>query len=131
MAVSAPGAKVNVSQNGGVQVNAGGASVSVPAQEAPPNMSGMSTQEVDELEHRIDQLASRAAAINSSLDRMQKQQAASGYGLRGDIVSAQASMKINLQKAQGYMEHGDPVKAKKYADTAATNAETLEQFLGR
>jgi hypothetical protein len=29
------------------------------------------------------------------------------------------------------MEHGDPVKAKKYADAAAANAETLEQFLGR
>jgi hypothetical protein len=40
-------------------------------------------------------------------------------------------MKLNLQKAQSSMEHGDPVKAKKYADTAATNAETLEQFLGR
>jgi serine/threonine protein kinase len=131
VAVSAPGAKVNVSPNGAVQVNAPGVSVSVPAQEPPPNMSGMSTQEVDELEHRIDQLASRAAAINSSLDRMQKQQAASGYGLRGDMVAAQASMKLNLQKAQGYMEHGDPVKAKKCADTAATNAETLEQFLGR
>jgi len=131
VAVSAPGAKVNVSPNGGVQVNAGGASVSVAAQEAPPVMPAMSTQEVDELEHRIDQLASRAAAINSGLDRMQKQQAASGYGLRGDMVAAQASMKINLQRAQSSMEHGDPVKAKKYADVAATNAETLEQFLGR
>lgn len=132
VAVNAPGAKVNVSPNGGVQVNAPGVSVSVPAaQEPPPNMSGMSTQEVDELEHRIDQLASRAAAINTGLDRMQKQQAASGYGLRGDMVAAQASMKLNLQKAQSSMEHGDPVKAKKYADVAATNAETLEQFLGR
>ena len=132
VAVNAPGAKVNVSPNGGVQVSAPGVSVSVPAaQEAPPNMSGMSQQEVDELEHRIDQLGSRAAAINSGLDRMQKQQAASGYGLRGDMVAAQASMKMNLQKAQSSMEHGDPAKAKKYADAAAANAETLEQFLGR
>lgn len=129
--ISAPGAKVSVSPNGGVQVSGGGASVSVPAQDAPPNMSGMSQQEVDELEHRIDQLGSRAAAINSSLDHMQKQQAASGYGMRGDIVAAQASMKTNLQKAQTSMEHNDPVKAKKYADAAAANAETLEQFLGR
>jgi predicted Ser/Thr protein kinase len=129
--ISTPGAKVNVSPNGGVQVSGGGASVSVPAQEAPPNMSGMSPQEVDALEHRIDQLESRAAAINNSLDHMQKQQAASGYGLRGDMVAAQASMKTNLQKAQSSMEHGDPVKAKKYADAAAANAETLEQFLGR
>ena len=131
VAVSAPGAKVNVSPNGAVQVNAGGASVSVPAQDAPPVMPAMSTQEVDELEHRIDQLSARAAAINNSLDRMQKQQAASGYGLRGDMVAAQASMKTNLQKAQSSMEHNDPVKAKKYAEMATANAETLEQFLGR
>jgi serine/threonine-protein kinase len=131
VAVSAPGAKVNVSPNGAVQVNAGGASVSVPAQDAPPVMPAMSTQEVDELEHRIDQLSARAAAINNSLDRMQKQQAASGYGLRGDMVAAQASMKLNLQKAQSSMEHNDPVKAKKYAEMATANAETLEQFLGR
>jgi hypothetical protein len=51
--------------------------------------------------------------------------------LRGDIVEAQASMKINLQHAQSSMEHGDPAKAKKYADSAALNAETLEKFLGR
>ena len=116
----------------GSGVGVGGAvGASGKPQEAPPNMSGMSPAEVDELEHRIDQLSSRAAAINSSLDRMQKQQAASGYGLRGDIVEAQASMKINLQRAQSSMEHGDPAKAKKYADSAALNAETLEKFLGR
>jgi len=131
VAVNAPGAKVNVSPNGGVQVSAGGTSVSVPGQEAPPNMSGMSKEEVDELEHRIDQLSGRAAAINNSLNRMEKQQAASGYSLRGDIVAAQESMVTNLHKAQDYMEHGDPVKAKKYADSAALNAETLEKFLGR
>ena len=131
VAISAPGAKVTVSPNGAVQVSAPGASVSVPAQDAPPVMPAMSQQEVDELEHRIDQLSARAAAINNSLDRMQKQQAASGYGLRGDMVAAQASMKLNLQKAQSSMEHNDPVKAKKYADVATANAETLEQFLGR
>jgi predicted Ser/Thr protein kinase len=131
VAISAPGAKVNVSPNGSVQVNAPGVNVSVPAQEAPPVMPAMSTQEVDELEHRIDQFSARAAAINNSLDRMQKQQAASGYGLRGDMVAAQASMQLNLQKAQSLMQHGDPVKAKKYLDVATANAETLEQFLGR
>nr|HEV7954504.1 protein kinase [Candidatus Acidoferrales bacterium] len=131
VAVSAPGAKVNVSPNGAVQVNAPGVSVSVPAQDAPPVMPAMSQQEVEELEHRIDQLSARAAAINNSLDRMQKQQAASGYGLRGDMVAAQSSMKLNLQKAQSSMEHNDPVKAKKYAELATANAETLEQFLGR
>jgi hypothetical protein len=131
VAVTAPGAKVTVSPNGGVQVNAGGTTVSVPAQQAPPNMSGMSAAEVEELEHNIDQLSSRAAAINNSLDHLQKQQEAAGYGLRGDMVAAQASMKTNLAKAQSAMEHGDPVKAKKYAELASASADTLDQFLGR
>jgi len=44
-----------------------------------------------ELEHQLDQLSSRAAAVNSSLDRLQQQQAAAGYGLRGDMVAKQAT----------------------------------------
>jgi serine/threonine-protein kinase len=120
-----------VAQPAAKQTGASGGSTVGQSQDAPPTMSGMSASEVEELEHRIDQLSSRAAAIDNSLNRMQKQQAAAGYGLRGDMLAAQASMQTNLQKAQSSMEHGDPVKAKKYADAAAANAETLEQFLGR
>ena len=39
--------------------------------------------EMDELEKDVDQLSNRAAAVNSGLDHLQQQQAASGYGLRG------------------------------------------------
>jgi predicted nucleic acid-binding Zn-ribbon protein len=90
----------------------------------------MSQAEIDELEHRIDQLSSRAAAANTSLTHLQQQQAAAGYGLRGDMVSAQASMQTNLSKAQSAMERGEYAKATKYADIAAANLETLEHFLG-
>ncbi len=103
----------------------------VAPQPAPSTTGGMSPADVDELEHQIDQLSSRAAAINNSLDQLQRQQAASGYGLRGDMVAAQANMQTNLSKAQYAMEHGDPVKAKKYAELASASAETLEHFLGR
>jgi serine/threonine-protein kinase len=84
----------------------------------------------DEVERQIDQLSSRAAAVNSSLDRLQQQQSNAGYGLRGDIVAKQASMKTNLSKAEGAAERGDLPKAKKYADMAARDAEALEHFLG-
>jgi serine/threonine protein kinase len=40
--------------------------------------------ELDAIEHDIDQLSSRVAAVNSSLDNLQRQQAASGLGLRGE-----------------------------------------------
>ena len=87
--------------------------------------------ELDEIERQIDGLTGRAAAVNSSLDTLQRQQQAEGYGLRGDIVSKQASMKLNLQKAQDAIEHNDAARAKRYADMAAADAEALERFLGR
>ncbi len=84
----------------------------------------------DELEHQIDQLSSRAAAVNSGLDRLQQEQSNAGYGLRGDMVAKQASMKTNLAKAENAQQRGDLPQAKKYADMAATDVEALEHFLG-
>ena len=85
---------------------------------------------MDELEQSVDQLSNRAAAVNSGLDRLQQQQAASGYGLRADMVERQASMKANLYKAEEAMQHHDAARAKKYADMAAKDLEVLERFLG-
>ncbi len=85
---------------------------------------------LDELETEVDQLSNRAAAVNSGLDRLQQEQAAAGYGLRGDMVAHQASMKTNLFKAEEAMQHRDAARAKKYADLAGKDLEALERFLG-
>jgi serine/threonine-protein kinase len=87
--------------------------------------------ELDEIEHQIDQLQSRAAAVNNGLDHLQQQQAAAGYGLRGDIASKQASMKVNLAKAQNAIEHNDAARAKRYAEMTEADLGALEKFLGR
>ncbi len=87
--------------------------------------------ELDEVEHQVDQLTSRAAAVNNSLDRLQRQQAAAGYGLRGDIASRQASMQTNLSKAQSAVQSGDVARARRYANLTAADLEVLEKFLGR
>jgi eukaryotic-like serine/threonine-protein kinase len=92
--------------------------------------AGPSEAEMDELEKDVDQLSNRAAAVNSGLDRLQQQQAASGYGLRGDMVERQASMKANLYKAEEAMQHHDVVRAKKYVDMTGKDLEALEKFLG-
>jgi len=98
----------------------------------PQNLPGVPTQaELDALEHEIDGLAARAAAVNSSLETLQRQQASAGYGLRGDIVSKQTTMKLNLSKAQDAIGRNDAVRAKKYADMAGADVESLEKFLGR
>lgn len=88
-------------------------------------------EQLDKLEREIDQISSRAGAVNSSLDRMQQQQAAAGYGLRGDMAGHQSSMNLNLSKAQDAVQHGDAERAKRYADAATRDLEALESFLGR
>ena len=84
----------------------------------------------DEMETELDQLSNRAAAVNSSLDRLQQQQSASGLGLRGDMAAKQASMKGNLLKAEEAMQHHDAVRAKKYLELTGRDVDALEKFLG-
>lgn len=97
---------------------------------ASPDRTANNSIGLDEVEHQIDQLSSRAAAVNSSLDRLQQQQNSAGYGLRGDIVAKQASMKTNLSKAESAAERGDLQKARKYADMAENDVQAIEHFLG-
>ena len=40
-------------------------------------------------------------------------------------------MKLNLLKAQDALGRNDAIRAKKYADMAAGDVESLEKFLGR
>lgn len=98
---------------------------------APPPAPAASAADLDALEHEIDQLTARAGSINSSLDRLQAEQARSGYGLRGDMAQHQSSMKLNLQKAQEAIEHGDAARAKRYKEYCEADVDALEKFLGR
>jgi serine/threonine protein kinase len=86
--------------------------------------------QAEENEHRYDDIDSRSAAVSQSLDNMQRQQAAAGYGLRGDIVSAQQRMKTDLSKAQSAMQKQDTKNAKKYLDMAEAELQTIEKFVG-
>ncbi len=86
--------------------------------------------QAEENEHRYDDIDSRSAAVSQSLDNIQRQQAAAGYGLRGDIVSAQQRMKTDLSKAHSAMQKQDTKNAKKYLDMADAELQTIEKFLG-
>jgi serine/threonine protein kinase len=84
----------------------------------------------DEMETELDQLSNRAAAVNTSLERLQQEQSAAGFGLRGDMVAKQASMKGNLFKAEEAMQHHDATRAKKYLELTGRDVDALEKFLG-
>ena len=92
--------------------------------------AGNDAANFDELETELDQLSNRAAAVNSSLDRLQQQQSASGLGLRGDMAAKQASMKGNLFKAEEAIQHRDAARAKKFVELTGRDLEVLEKFLG-
>ena len=109
---------------------AGEASASPQGGEGAASSSTDTAAQLDEMEKTVDQLSNRAAAVNSGLDRLQQQQAASGYGLRGDMVERQASLKSNLYKAEEALQHRDLARAKKFADLAEADAGVLERFLG-
>ncbi len=96
---------------------------------AAPAAAGDSAN-FDEMETELDQLSNRAAAVNSSLDHLQQQQSAAGFGLRGDMVAKQASMKANLFKAEEAMQHHDAARAKKFLDLTGRDVDVLEKFLG-
>jgi serine/threonine protein kinase len=105
-------------------VDTGGAQASAAA--ATPNDSA----EIAELQGQADQLNIRASTVSQSLDGLRRQQASSGYGLRGDISNAEGLMKANLSKAQDALVAADTKNARKYLDVAESQLEKIEKFLG-
>jgi serine/threonine-protein kinase len=114
----------NTNMAGGGQVP-GGAS-EPPAPPPPDNSAALA-----ELEQQVDQLSSRTAAVNDSLDTLRRQQSAQGFGLRGDMAATQERLKIHVGRAQAALQDQDIKNAKRYADQAETELEQLEKFLGR
>jgi eukaryotic-like serine/threonine-protein kinase len=86
---------------------------------------------LDAMEIEDDHLESRAAAVESSLEALESQMHQSGLGLRGDMVSARASMRSDMQKAKQALEGSDPERARRYLDQANAEISKLEGFLGR
>src|SRR5690348_7421534 len=87
--------------------------------------------ELKDAEKQFDQVTSRAAAISDGLDTLRRAQAAQGYGLRGDIATAEQLMKTYLGRAQDALQQQDGAKAKEYLDKAEVQASIIERFQGR
>jgi hypothetical protein len=120
------GAKREVAKKGD-RMSAGDAQAAAEAAAA----ARAKAEALDRIEHEIDQLTGRAASVNSSLENLQRQQAAMGVGLRGDVSSHWGNLKLNLAKAQDAIGRSDLERAKRYAALADADVEALEKFLGR
>ncbi len=98
---------------------------------APAGISPELQKQLDALELRIDSDTSQADAINNSLNNMQSQMQKTGLSLRGDVVSQQSSMNLNLSKAQKAFEAHDADRADRFAGLAEADIAQLKKFLGR
>jgi serine/threonine protein kinase len=107
------------------------ASIGMPAQQMPAAQAPSSSAEIEQVQHEVDQLTSRAMAVSQSLDGVRRGQAAQGLGLRGDIAASEQRMKTDLNAAQSALDKQDAAGARKHMDYAAAEAEKLEKFLGR
>jgi hypothetical protein len=87
-------------------------------------------QLVEQLERQMDNLTARSAAVQSSIDSLKSQQAASGYGLRGDIAATDQLMQAYMSRAQAADQAGDLQAKKKYLDLAEAEIGKLEKFVG-
>jgi eukaryotic-like serine/threonine-protein kinase len=85
----------------------------------------------DALEDEIDQLQTRAAAVNRSLDVLQQEQARLGLGLRGDIAARQESMNLNLTRARESIGQRNVTRVQRFKTAVESDVEALERFLGR
>jgi serine/threonine protein kinase len=86
--------------------------------------------DLKEAEAQEDQLNGRAASVSQSLDNLKSRQSAQGYGLRGDIVSAEQRMQSYMSKAQAALQRQDGPSAKKFFEQADREISFLEKFLG-
>ena len=86
--------------------------------------------ELEEAEHQEEQMTSRAASVSQSLDNLKRAQSGQGYGLRGDVVSAEQRMQTYMSKGQAALQRQDGPAAKKYFEQADREISFLEKFLG-
>jgi serine/threonine protein kinase len=97
-----------------------------PVQAAPaPNAAA-----VAELRERANLMSVRVATVRSFLQNLQRRQAASGLGMRGDMVAADQRLGYQLEQAEASLQQGDAASAKKRLDAAERDLETLEKFTG-
>ncbi len=91
----------------------------------------VSHQETQQLQDRMVMLASRAGAVKTSLEALERQQRAMGLSLRGDITASWKRMEYYMDQAEAALSKGDTAAARRHMEAAGREVDRLEAFLGR
>ena len=93
--------------------------------------AGPSRAELQEVREHLALLGVRSSGVRTSLDSLQRSQAARGMSLRGDMQEAATLMGTYLEGASAALNAGDIAQSKSFADKAERQLEKLEKFLNR
>jgi hypothetical protein len=97
---------------------------------SPPSVQQAAEPEgLEELRQQASALAIRARVVDQSLNRLAEQMRPNA--LRGDVLVRQQSVAGSLASGQRALDRRDVAAATKYFDTARSDVEALERFLGR
>jgi eukaryotic-like serine/threonine-protein kinase len=104
-----------------------------PAASAQPAPTGNSAgvAELQQIREQLAMIATRAGGIRTSLQTLQRSQAANGMNLRGDMQEAASLMNTYLEASNAALHAGDAASAKSFMDKAERQVEKLEKFLNR
>ncbi len=98
---------------------------------AAPAGAAAQVAEAQQLRERMMDLAARANAVKASMDGIERQQRASGLGMRADMAAAAQRVEFLMGEANGALAARDNTAAKRNLDLAERDIEKLEAFLGR
>ena len=102
-----------------------------PGPQQPAAPAGPSRAELQQVRESLALVGVRAAGIHTSLQSLQRSQAASGMNLRGDMQSAASLMDTYLDGAEKALNARDVAQAKDFLDKAEPQVQKLEKFLNR
>jgi serine/threonine-protein kinase len=102
-----------------------------PVQTLPIQAPQASGEELEALNNRMIQLGARANAARAGIEQLRRQQAASGFGLRQDILASLSRMEAYMDAAERSVQSENPPTARKNMDQAEKEIDNLETFLGR
>jgi serine/threonine-protein kinase len=102
-----------------------------PAPQQPAAPVGPSRAELQEVRESIALIGVRASGIRTSLQSLQRSQAANGMNLRGDMQAAANLMNTYLDGAEAALNAGDVAQARSFLDKAEPQVQKLEKFLNR
>ena len=102
------------------------------AQPTQPDAAAQTRRaELQKLRESVAMVTARANAIHSTLQNIQRSQAASGLGMRSDWVQAASLMDSFLRGAQDALNAGDAESARDLMEKSERQLEKLEKALNK